>query len=91
MARSRRLTAAGVRRHAAARTFAPAPDLSAAIATLGFVQIDPLRAPARAQDLILRQRVPGYRAGDLDRDYTALGLAEDFVHVHGILPAGLRR
>ena len=32
---------------------------------LGFVQADPIRSPARAQDLILRQRVKGYRAGDL--------------------------
>jgi hypothetical protein len=80
-----------LRRHAAARTFRPAPDLAAAVAALGFVQMDPLRAPARAQDLILRQRVAGYRAGDLDRGYAALGLAEEFVHVHGIVAAATRR
>jgi len=31
------------------------------------MQPDPLRAPARAQDLTLRHRVAGYRAGDLAR------------------------
>lgn len=91
MRRLRRLTVAGLRRHAAARTFEPPRALADAIHALGFVQIDPLRAPARAQDLILRQRVPGYREGDLDRAYASLGLTEDFVHVHGVLPAGLRR
>ena len=37
---------------------------------MGFVQADPIGAPARAQDLILRHRVKGYRAGDLERRYT---------------------
>jgi uncharacterized protein YcaQ len=41
--------------------------------------------PARAADLILRQRVDGYRAGDLDRAYPGLGLVEDFLHVYGVL------
>jgi len=91
MAKPRRLSVEGLRRQAAARTFTGGRDLRGAIESLGFVQIDPLRAPARAQDLILRQRVPGYRAGDLDRAYGTLGLAEDFVHVHGVLPAALRR
>ena len=49
-----------------------------AIGALGFVQLDPIRAPARAADLILRQRVAGYRAGDLDRAYPELPLAEDY-------------
>jgi uncharacterized protein YcaQ len=43
--------------------------------------------PARAADLILRQRVKAYRAGDLDRAYADLPLAEDYVHVYGVLPA----
>ena len=38
----------------------------------GFVQADPIRAPARAQDLTLRPRVPGYRAGDLEARYATL-------------------
>ena len=65
--------------------FAPT-DLASAIDALGFVQLDPIRAPARAADLILRQRVTGYRAGDLDRGYPNLPLAEDFIHVYGVLP-----
>lgn len=44
---------------------------------MGFVQADPIRAPARAQDLILRHRVKDYRAGDLERRYEALGVEED--------------
>jgi hypothetical protein len=84
-------TAAALRRHAAARTLGASRDLGSAIAALGFVQIDPLRAPARAQDLILRQRVAHYRAGDLGRAFESLGLIEDFVHVHGVLPAASRR
>ena len=55
-----------------------------------FVQLDPIRAPARAADLILRQRVAGYRAGDLDRAYPALGLAEDYLHVYGVMPESTR-
>lgn len=71
---------------------APAvPDgLRGAIARLGFVQADPLRAPARAQDLILRQRVRGYRAGDLERRYPALGIEEDFLYAYGFVPAETR-
>ncbi|MGA9801372.1 MAG: crosslink repair DNA glycosylase YcaQ family protein [Terriglobales bacterium] len=45
----------------------PPITLEAAIQRMGFVQADPIRAPARAQDLILRHRVNGYRAGDLER------------------------
>ena len=36
------------------------------------MQADPIRAPARAQDLTLRHRVKGYRAGDLERRYPTL-------------------
>ena len=84
-------TIAALRRHALAHTLFRAPDIVGAIERLGFVQIDPLRAPARAQDLILRHRVAGYRAGDLDRSYASLPLAEDFVHVHGVVPMTTRR
>lgn len=41
------------------------------------MQADPIRAPARAQDLTLRHRVKNYRAGDLERRYSALGIEED--------------
>jgi len=36
----------------------------------GFVYADPMRAP----DPILRHRVKNYRAGDLERNYTRLGI-----------------
>ncbi len=39
----------------------------AAIQHLGYVQIDPLNICGRMHDLILRNRVPGYRPGDLTR------------------------
>jgi len=44
---------------------------------MGFVQADPIRAPARAQDLILRHRVNNYKAGDLERRYASLDVEED--------------
>jgi uncharacterized protein len=52
---------------------------------MGFVQADPIRAPARAQDLILRHRVKGYRAGDLERHYVFLGIEEDFFTTYGFV------
>ena len=80
------ITLDGLRRYAVARTlFAPA-TLPNAIKRLGFVQADPIRAPARAQDLTLRHRVKGYRAGDLERRYAALGVEEDFFVNYGFLP-----
>jgi uncharacterized protein YcaQ len=75
-----------LRRHAVSRTLFPPTTLGRAIARLGFVQADPIRAPARAQDLILRHRVAGYRAGDLERRYAALGLEEDYLVNYGFLP-----
>jgi uncharacterized protein YcaQ len=50
------------------------------------VQADPIRAPARAQDLTLRHRVLNYRAGDLERLYAKLALEEDFFVNYGFLP-----
>ena len=60
-------------------------SLETVIATLGFVQADPIRAPARAQDLILRQRVAGYKAGDLERLYPSLAIEEDYFVNYGFL------
>ncbi len=60
----------------------PAPDVAAALAHHGFVQIDPINVCGRMHDLILRNRVQDYREGDLMR------------HVHGedtSLPATQRR
>jgi uncharacterized protein YcaQ len=77
---------AALRAYAVARTFSRAGDVVEAVRSLGFVQIDPIRAPARAQDLILRHRVVDYRAGDLEAHFPELPLVEDFVHVYGVLP-----
>jgi len=77
---------AGLRRFAVARTLFPPAALPAAIERLGFVQADPIRAPARAQDLILRHRADGYVAGDLERRYPTLGVEEDFFVNYGFLP-----
>jgi len=65
-----------LRNYAVARSLFSARDLEAAVRTLGFVQLDPIRAPARAQDLILRHRVSGYRTGDLEKHYPSLPLVE---------------
>jgi len=66
-----------LRRYAVARTLFNATSLPQAIRRLGFVQADPIRAPARAQDLTLRHRVRDYRAGDLERRYAQLPIEED--------------
>ena len=73
-------------RYAIARSLFRAESLPRAIARLGFVQADPMRAPARAQDLILAQRVEGYRAGDLERRYPRLAIEEAFFVNYGFLP-----
>jgi uncharacterized protein YcaQ len=75
-----------LRRHAIARTLFPPTTLMRAIERLGFVQADPMRAPARAQDLILMQRVKGYRAGDLEARYARLAVEEDCLVNYGFLP-----
>jgi uncharacterized protein len=56
-----------------------------------FVQADPIRAPARAQDLILRHRVKNYHAGDLERRYVALDIEEDFFVNYGYVTRSLQR
>jgi uncharacterized protein YcaQ len=75
-----------LRRHAVARTLWRPTSLPRAIERLGFVQADPIRAPARAQDLTLRHRVRDYRAGDLERRYPRLALEEDYFVNYGFLP-----
>jgi uncharacterized protein YcaQ len=75
-----------LRRYAIARSLFKPTTLPKAIARLGFVQADPIRAPARAQDLTLRHRVVDYRAGDLERRYPKLAIEEDFFVNYGFLP-----
>ncbi len=79
-------TLAELRRYAIARSLFKPVSLPAAIRRLGFVQADPMRAPARAQDLILFQRVRDYRAGDLERRYERLGIEEDAFVNYGFVP-----
>lgn len=59
----------------------PVADIATALAHHGYVQIDPINVCGRMHDLILRNRVQGYREGGLMR------------HLHGdgpILPAAAR-
>ena len=56
------------------------------VVRLGFVQADPMRAPARAQDLILAHRVKDYRVGELERRYPRLAIDEAFFINYGFLP-----
>ncbi|MFG6446759.1 DNA glycosylase AlkZ-like family protein [Roseateles sp. BYS180W] len=74
-----------LRRYALARSLFAPTTLPQALARLGFVQADPLRAPARAQDLILYQRVRHYRAGQLEQHYPRLAVAEDFFVNYGFV------
>ena len=78
-------TLVDLRRYAIARSLFAPTTLARAIDKLGFVQADPIRAPARAQDLTLRHRVKGYRAGDLERRYPKLDIEEDFFVNYGFL------
>jgi len=75
-----------LRRYAIARSLFKPTTLGRAISKLGFVQADPIRAPARAQDLTLRHRVLDYAAGDLERRYPRLPIEEDFFVNYGFLP-----
>jgi hypothetical protein len=79
------ITLDNLRRFAVARSLFTPTTLKRALHRLGFVQADPIRAPARAQDLTLRHRVKGYRAGDLERLYAKLGVEEDFFLVYGFV------
>lgn len=81
-----KLTIKHLRWHALGATFFPPTSLRSAIERLGFVQADPIRSPARAQDLILRHRVKNYHAGDLEERYPKLTLEEDFLYAYGFMP-----
>jgi uncharacterized protein len=82
-------TLASLRRYAIGRSLFAPTTLQRAIARLGFVQADPIRAPARAQDLTLRHRVIDYRAGDLEARYSRLRIEEDAFVNYGFLPRDL--
>lgn len=82
-------TLQALRRYAVARSLCAPVSLPAALRRVGFVQADPIRSPARAQDLTLRLRVSGYRAGDLERRYRALDIEEDFFVNYGFMTRDL--
>lgn len=84
------ITLDDMRRYAVARSLFPPTTLKGALHRMEFVQADPIRAPARAQDLILRHRVKGYRAGDLERRYSELGIHEDFFINYGFVTQQLQ-
>jgi uncharacterized protein YcaQ len=79
-----------LRRAAVARTLFAPTSLQRALDTLGFVQADPIRAPARAQDLTLRHRVVDYRAGDLERRYADLDVHEDVFVNYGFVSGAVQ-
>ena len=78
-------TVSDLRRFAVSRSLFPPATLEDAVERMGFVQADPIRAPARAQDLTLRPRVAGYRAGDLEARYATLPIEEDFFINYGFV------
>ncbi len=71
-------------------TLAPQPSIMAALNHMGFLQADPIRSPARAQDLTLMQRVADYKTGDLERLYPTLGLEEDLIPNYGFVPRAVQ-
>lgn len=79
-----------LRRFTVARNFPKLTTLNNALQGMGFVQADPIRAPARAQDLTMRHRVKDYRAGDLERRYTQLDIEEDFFVNYGYVTRSLQ-
>ncbi|HJP92473.1 MAG TPA: crosslink repair DNA glycosylase YcaQ family protein [Pyrinomonadaceae bacterium] len=84
------ITLDDLRRFTVARNFPTPTTLHRALQRMGFVQADPIRAPARAQDLILRHRVKNYHAGDLERRYTTLDIEEDFFVNYGYVTRTLQ-
>jgi uncharacterized protein YcaQ len=79
-----------LRQFAVGRSLFPATSLENALERFGFVQADPIRSPARAQDLTLRHRVQDYRAGDLETRYATLPIEEDFFINYGFVTRGLQ-
>ena len=75
-----------LRAFAVRRSLFSETSLERAIERLGFLQADPIRAPARAQDLTLRHRVRGYVAGDLEARYAEIPIEEDHFINYGFLP-----
>ena len=83
------ITLEQLRQFTVARNFFEPTTLKRALHKMKFVQADPIRSPARAQDLILRHRVKDYRAGDLERRYAELDIEEDFFVIYGFVTSSL--
>ncbi|TWU60391.1 hypothetical protein Poly51_06660 [Rubripirellula tenax] len=73
------------RRRVVAGSFPEFNRVADALKKLHFVQADPIRSPARAQDLVLRQRVVGYGAGDLEQRFPQLDAEEGYLFAYGIM------
>jgi uncharacterized protein YcaQ len=84
------VTLENLRRMTVAQSLFPPTTLKRALDRMRFLQADPIRAPARAQDLILRHRVKDYRAGDLERRYSKVGVEEDFFINYGFVTRELQ-
>ena len=84
------ITLIDLRRYAVARSLFKPTTLKAALHRMGFVQADPIRAPARAQDLVLRHRAKDYHAGDLERLYPKLSIEEDFFVAYGFMTRSIQ-
>src|SRR6202171_1008221 len=84
------ITLDDLRRFAAANSLFRPTTLKRALHRLGFVQADPIRAPARAPDPTLRHRVKDYRAGDLERCYAKLDIEEGFLVTYGFVTSSVQ-
>ena len=73
------------KRRLVAGSFPEFSGLAAALKGLQFVQADPIRSPARAQDLMLRQRVAGYQVGELEWRFPDLEAEEGFLFAYGFM------
>lgn len=73
------------RRRVVAGSFPWFSGLREAVAGLQFIQADPIRSPARAQDLMLRQRVDAYRAGDLEKKSPDIEVEEGYLFAYGFM------
>ena len=85
MAAFEKLALSDWRRRIVAGSFPSFTRISEALRRLQFVQADPIRSPARAQDLMLRQRVAGYAAGDLEETFPKLDAEEGYLFAYGFM------
>ena len=81
----RQLSLNDFKRRVVAGSFPDFSDLPDAFSRMQFVQADPIRSPARAQDLVLRQRVAEYQVGDLEEAFPVLDLEEGYLFAYGFM------